>query len=79
MNKTGKIFWIAVIICLGFWASHLNVLAPIHEFGHILSAFLTGGYGVIVGWSTCGLSGGNDFIETISGYIAELLFMIFIS
>jgi len=72
-KKIENIFWFIVVLFIGGWSSDLNLLAPIHELGHILAAFFTNGKAWFHSWDSVYYYGGNDFVISLGGYYFELL------
>lgn len=67
------------VFTVGAAASMLNVLAPIHELGHVLATFLVGGRVRAITWSWVGTQWINPdyaFLVAYAGYTVEVLLLV---
>lgn len=79
MNTRDRLFPYAMFfigVLVGAWRPVQQLTTPIHEIGHVLAAFLSGGYGwwKVSEWNVAHTVGGNANFIAYAGVFAELLF-----
>lgn len=61
------------VFCVSATANRYGVLAPVHELGHILAAYATGGRASMTSWTLVTSYGGVVWFIIIAGYFFEMI------
>ena len=71
MSREGKIGLFIMLLIVGAIIGSTNLLAPVHEFGHYITAVHNGGDAKIVAWNRT--SPTPSLTQALAGYWMELL------
>gem|GEM_PF-3029297 len=70
-----KRVWPAVLITAAGYLIHqpLHLTTPIHELGHVIASFLTGGGGRVTGWSSCEIFHDSPFVAVAGAWFEAIV------